>query len=39
MLDPEHAEAKSLMLSLVPHARVVRVLNQISQNTTECWKL
>lgn len=25
MLDPEHAEAKSLMSSLVPHARVVRI--------------
>ena len=29
MLDPEHAEAKSLMSSLVPHARVVRILNRI----------
>ena len=26
MLDPENPEAKSLMSSLVPHARVVRIL-------------
>jgi len=42
MLDSENTEARSLMSSLVPHARVVRVLtilpNRKWRGTTDIWQ-